>query len=107
GESLANEGLFALAPQEIHHQEAGQRTERGRGDVEHEAIGTARHHPDHEEVSDLGQGEERRIEEGDEIQAGCTQCERDPPDPGSYLAQRRVATNACFTKHTLRSSMRY
>ena len=44
------------------------------------------HHPDDEEVGDLGQREERRIEEGDEEQAGCTQCEREALDPGDDIS---------------------
>ena len=92
GEPFPDQRVAAFAAEKIHQQATGQRADRRGGDVDQHPVRAARHHPDHQQIGDLGKREERRIEEGDEIQSRRAHGERNRSGPVGDSAQRSVAT---------------
>ena len=80
-EALAHQRVAALAADEIQRQAAAHRPKRRARGVQDKSLLVLHHHPDHQQVGDLWQRKNRRIEKSDQEEARSPQCEREYLNP--------------------------
>ena len=78
-EAPADQRLPSLPADGVHHEAAGQRPERRHRRIERHPLGIPGHAQDEQQVVDLRQREERRVEGGDQEQSRRAQMRRRAP----------------------------
>jgi len=90
-EALSNERVAAFPAERVQQQTPGSRPERRGDDVDDEAPLVLGHHPDDEEIRDLGQREKRGIQECDEEESRGAERKRHrlhPADDSTHRINR-------------------